>query len=177
MSREPKTERRIAGILSGMLIAVLMVVGVACGDASDDEDLKPAVVEALDALADELVSDRPVDADAYAERLRVYLEAHPSFFGSGIALLDASGEVMSTPYVYRTGDDYSVTDLHAPSYRVEDQDWFTGPIEADDAVWTEPYFDAGGGDIWMITRSMPLRDAGRVFAIVTTDLAVDDPNE
>ena len=177
ISLEANTERRIAGILSGMLIALLMVVGVACGDASDDEDLKPAVVEALDALAKELVSDRPVDADAYADRLGVYLEAHPAFFGSGIALLDASGEVMSTPYVYRTGDDYSVTDLHVPSYRVEDQDWFTGPMEADAAVWTEPYFDAGGGDIWMITRSVPLRDAERVFAIVTTDLAVDDPNE
>ena len=177
MSLEAKKGRRTVGILSGMLIAVLMVVGVACADASEDEDLKPAVVEALDALAEELVSDRPVDADAYTDRLRVYLEAHPAFFGSGIALLDVSGEVISTPYVYRTGDDYSVTDLHVPSYRVEDQDWFTGPMEADAAVWTEPYFDAGGGDIWMITRSVPLRDAEGVFAVVTTDLAVDDPNE
>ena len=177
MSLEAKKGRRTVGILSGMLIAVLMVVGVACEDSSEDGDLKPAVVEALDALAEELVSDRPADADAYADRLRVYLEAHPAFFGSGIALLDASGEVISTPYVYRTGDDYSVTDLHVPSYRVEDQDWFTGPMEADAAVWTEPYFDAGGGDIWMITRSVPLRDAGQVFAVVTTDLAVDDPNE
>ena len=177
MSLEAKTKLRLGNILSGMLIALLMVVGAACADASEDEDLKPVVVEALDAFADELVSDRLADADAYAERLRVYLEAHPAFFGSGIALLDSSGKVISTPYVYRTGDDYSVTDLAVPSYRVEDQDWFTGPMEADTAVWTEPYFDAGGGDIWMITRSVPLRDAGGVFAIVTTDLAVDDPNE
>ena len=37
-----------------------------------------------------------------------------------------------------------------------------------------PYFDAGGGEIWMITRSVPARDAW-VFAIVTTDLPVDAP--
>ena len=37
--------------------------------------------------------------------------------------------------------------------------------------------NAGGGDIWMITRSVPLRDAEGVFAVVTTDLAVDDPNQ
>ena len=42
-------------------------------------------------------------------------------------------------------------------------------------VWTPPYFYAGGGEIRMITRSVPARDAGGVFAIVTTDLPVDDP--
>ncbi len=177
MALETNIEVRVVNILLGMLIAFLMVSLVACGDTADEEDLRPAVVEALDALAEELVSDRPVDTNGYTERLRAYLEAHSAFFGSGIALLDSSGEVISTPYVYRTDDDYSVTDLAVPSYRVEDQDWFKGPIEADAAVWTEPYFDAGGGDIWMITRSVPLRDAGRVFAVVTTDLAVDDPNE
>ena len=47
---------------------------------------------------------------------------------------------------------------------------------ADDAgVWTDPYFDAGGGEIWMITRSVPVRDAAGVFTIVTTDLPVEAP--
>ena len=112
-----------------------------------------------------------VDADAYAERLQVYLEEHPTFFGSAAALLDPSGEVIASPYVYRTADGYAVADLAAPSYSIEEQDWFAGPLAADAGVWTEPYFDAGGGDIWMITRSVPLRDAGGVFAVVTTDLA------
>ena len=35
--------------------------------------------------------------------------------------------------------------------------------------------DAGGGEIWMITRSVPVRDAKGIFAIVTTDLPVDAP--
>ena len=37
-------------------------------------------------------------------------------------------------------------------------------------------FDAGGGEIWMITRSVPVRDADGIFAIVTTDLPVDAPS-
>ena len=41
-----------------MLISLLMVVGVACSDAADKEDMKPAVVDALDALGVELASDR-----------------------------------------------------------------------------------------------------------------------
>lgn len=175
MSLEVKTELHIANILLGVLVSLLMVAGVACGDDSDDEDLKPVVVEALDTFADELVSDRPSDADDYAERLQAYLEANPEFFGSAAALLDPSGEVIASPYVYRTGDGYGVADLVEPSYNIEEQDWFAGPIKADAGVWTEPYFDAGGGDIWMVTRSVPLRDADGVFAVVTTDLAVDDP--
>ena len=177
MSLEVETELRIANILLGVLVSLLMVAVMACGDTADEEDLKPIVVEALDAFAGELVSDRPWDADAYAERLQAYLEANPEFFGSAAALLDPSGEVIASPYVYRTGEGYGVADLVEPSYNIKDQEWFIGPLEADAGVWTEPYFDAGGGDIWMITRSVSLRDADGVFAVVTTDLAVDDPNQ
>ncbi len=116
MSLEANYKVRIAGILSGMLISLLIVASVACSDAADKEDMKPVVVDALDALAEDLAWDRLADADAYAERLQVYLEAHPTFFGSAAALLDPSGEVIASPYVYRTADGYGVADLAAPSY-------------------------------------------------------------
>ena len=48
------------------------------------------------------------------------------------------------------------------------------PLSAGTGIWTPPYFDAGGGEIWMITRSVPARDGQRVFAIVTTDLPVEE---
>ena len=49
------------------------------------------------------------------------------------------------------------------------------PLAANASIWTAPYFDAGGGEIWMITRSVPARDDEGIFAIVTTDLPVDAP--
>ena len=49
------------------------------------------------------------------------------------------------------------------------------PLAANAGVWTPPYFDAGGGEIWMITRSVPARNSDGIFAIVTTDLPVDAP--
>ena len=67
------------------------------------------------------------------------------------------------------------TDLAGPSYNIEAQDWFTAPLAETASVWTEPYFDAEGGEVWMITRSVPVRDAEGIFAIITTDLAVDAP--
>ena len=148
-----------------------------CTDsASDEEALRTAVVTALDSLSAELVADRPADGAAYATRLQAYLEEHPSFFGSAAVLLDRSGTVISSPYVYQTTDGYASKDLATPSYDIGAQDWFTAPLAANAGVWTDPYFDAGGGDVWMITRSVPVRDSEGMFVIITTDLVVDAPS-
>ena len=160
------------------LTMLALVAAQGCGDdVSDQEASKGAVVTALDTLAAELVEDQPADAAAYTERLQAYLEDHPSFFGIAAALLDRSGAVTASPYVYRTADGYASLDLAAPSYNIEAQDWFTAPLAADAGVWTDPYFDAGGGEVWMVTRSVPVRDAEGIFAIITTDLAVDAPTQ
>ena len=105
------------------------------------------------------------------------LEAHPSFFGSAAALLDRSGAVITSPYVYRTANGCASLDLAAPSYNIEAQDWFAAPLAENASVWTAPYFDAGGGEVWMITRSVPVRDAEGIVAIITTDLVVDAPTQ
>ena len=158
------------------LMLLALVTTQACSDsASNQEASRTAVVAALDSLAAQLVAERPADAAAYTERLQAYLETHPAFFGSAAALLDRSGAVISSPYVYRTADGYATKDIAVPSYNIEAQDWFTAPLAANASVWTAPYFDTGGGEIWMITRSVPLRDAEGVFAIITTDLPVDAP--
>ena len=159
-----------------VLAALALMVVQGCGDGGSDEGkLREAVVVALDAFAAELVADRPSGAEEYTERLQAYLEAHLSFFGSAAALLDRWGIVVSSPYVYRTDDGYASTDLATPSYKIEEQEWLIAPLEANAGVWTEPYFDAGGGEIWMVTRSLPVRDADGIFAIITTDLPVDAP--
>ena len=160
------------------LTVLALATTLGCGgNASDEEAQREAVVTALDAFATELVADRPTGADEYTERLQAYLEAHPSFFGSAAALLDRWGVVISSPYVYRTADGYASNDLAAPSYNIEEQDWLIAPLTANTGVWTDPYFDAGGGEIWMITRSVPVRNADGIFVIITTDLAVDAPTQ
>ena len=83
----------------------------------------------------------------------------------------------ASPYVYRTADGYATLDLAVPSYNIELQDWVRVPLAANTGVWTVPYFDAGGGEIWMVTRSVPVRDAEGVFALITTDLPVEDPGQ
>ena len=163
-----------------LLLLLAIATTQACSPAPtqeglQDEALRAEVVAALDNLAAELAAERPADAAAYTERLRSYLEAHPAFYGSAAALLDRAGKITTSPYVYRTAADYATLDLAVPSYNIETQAWVTAPLTANAGVWTAPYFDAGGGEIWMITRSVPVRDAEGVFAVATTDLPVDAP--
>ena len=82
---------------------------------------------------------------------------------------------MTSPYVYRSGDGLATLDLATPGYNIEAQVWFAMPLAANAGIWTAPYFDKGGGEIWMITRSVPARDDKGIFAIVTTDVPVDAP--
>ena len=81
----------------------------------------------------------------------------------------------ASPYVYRTADGYVTLDLAVPSYDIESQGWVTAPLAAGAGVWTDPYFDAGGVEIRMVTRSVPVRGAEGIFALVTTDLPVEAP--
>lgn len=161
-----------------ILTALALVAAQGCGDGdSSQEARRAAVVTALDDLAADLEEHRPADAAAYTERLLAYLEDHPSFFGSAAALLDRSGAVVASPYVYRTAAGFGSVDLAAPSYDIEAQEWFAAPLDENRSIWTEPYFDAGGGEIWMVTRSVLARDGDGIFAIITTDLAVEPPAE
>ncbi len=154
----------------------VLAVALSCNNsAPTQEALQAEVVSALDNLAAELAAERPIDAAAYTERLRAYLDVHPAFYGSAAALLDDDGRVTASPYVYRTADGYATLNLAVPSYNIDSQEWVTAPLAANAGVWTDPYFDAGGGDIWMVTRSVPVRDAAGIFAIVTTDLPVEAP--
>ena len=165
-----------AAIASLLLLALATTLACATSPPTQDA-LEAEVVSALDALAAELAVARLTDEAAYAERLRAYLDAHPAFYGSAAALLDQDGKVTASPYVYRTADGYATLDLAVPSYNIESQAWVTAPLAANSGVWTAPYFDSGGGEIWMVTRSVPVRDAEGIFALITTDLPVEDPSQ
>ena len=158
-----------------LLVALVTLEASPAGERTV-EALQAEVVAALDVLVAELVAERPIDAAAYTDRLRSYLEAHPAFYGSAAALLDEAGTVTASPYVYRTADGFDTLDLALPDYNIAAQEWIRMPLAANAGIWTPPYFDAGGGEIWMITRSVPARDADGIFAIITTDLPVDAPD-
>ena len=158
---------------SGFFLFIFTLLFI--GGCKKEEDLRPAVEAAMATFASSLQSDLPTAATV-TERVRVYLSGQPTyFFGSTVTLLDVNGIATTSPYWYRKGGGFIAKELVVPSYNIDTQVWLRKPIDLKQAYWTEPYFDAGGGEIWMRTYSVPIIINNKVVAVATTDLAVNKP--
>lgn len=113
------------------------------------------------------------------------VDNNPTVFGSGIgfdSLIYRDYEIFC-PYAFRTRDGFTeVKDISTSyNYQINKAVWFYNPyltyhnhsmvsnftfersggpnvtsrIKITDGYWTKPYFDCGGGDVWMVTLSMP----------------------
>ncbi len=82
------------------------------------------------------------------------------------------------PYFHETPQGVSFKQLGTDSYNYLAQDWYQKCKEAQEGVWSEPYFDKGGGNIVMTTFSFPFfwRNSdgtrGKFRGVVTADLSV-----
>jgi sigma-B regulation protein RsbU (phosphoserine phosphatase) len=114
----------------------------------------------------------------YPQRIRGILAAWPDVYGSTIAVEVGNGVAGAkpfAPYFFRRGGGIGYSDLALASYGYRELPWYRRAADSLRPVWSLPYFDAGGGDIWMVTYSVPFfrkeADARRVLAgVVTADL-------
>ena len=79
------------------------------------------------------------------------------------------------PYFYHEGRNIAYADLALESYDYRAQPWYRQAVESGHAVWSEPYYDEGGGNISMVTYSVPVY-AGQyrntLIGVVTADIAL-----
>lgn len=144
-------------------------------DKVEKEDRMVKIEAELNALATLLASDFP-DSLALSDRIKQYITAHPSyFFGSTVTVLDTNEKAVYSPYWYRSGDSLAFKNLADTTYHIDDQEWLRLPIDLGAAIWTKVYFDAGGGEIWMRTRSVPIVVNGKMIAVATTDMESEKP--
>jgi sigma-B regulation protein RsbU (phosphoserine phosphatase) len=113
------------------------------------------------------------------QMLQDALENNPQIYGSTASfepgvLID--GTRRHAPYVYRKGDAIDFRKLE-DSYNYLQQDWYRIPSAQGRALWSEPYFDEGGGDSLMTTYSVPFyrgqAEHRQLAGIVTGDIALD----
>lgn len=163
---------RISAITLTLCSVIMFTACSSDNPITPDTILMREVEDAVTAWVDSLQRAFPDDS-LVSERVASYLGRHPSYFyGSTIAVINPDSTVRLSPYWYRSGSTLAYADLAVPSYEIRTKGWFTEPIAKRAAVWTEPYFDAGGGEIWMRTYSVPVVVNGTIVAIATTDLAV-----
>jgi sigma-B regulation protein RsbU (phosphoserine phosphatase) len=120
--------------------------------------------------------------------LRRTVMQNEELFGSGIGYQPAIYGSLA-PYVYqpsgvygteqspemKAATDLVVTDLGRGGRAYEIGDWFQLPAQMRRAVWTEPYYDEGGGRIVMATYAVPVHlrdDRLSVSAVIGGDVSL-----
>lgn len=113
------------------------------------------------------------------EKLETWLNwmvgANPEIYGSCVAFrpkgFDADVQAYA-PYVYRGANGLQFEQLAKPDYNYFQWDWYRAPRDSGMPMWSDPYFDDGGGNALMITYSVPFRKDGAFWGIVTIDIAI-----
>ncbi|KAI8109494.1 hypothetical protein M9434_000776 [Picochlorum sp. BPE23] len=177
-----------------MNTSILVLIGIAIGvpwlaraeysvPVVSDNDLA-SIASSLEIFADSLDTLTLSNKTALSEAIVAYLESQgPEYFGSTVTVLNTNGTAAYSPYVYHDDADNLIQtdDLMAPSYSINEQAWLREPIDQGKAIWTDPYFDEGGGSIWMRTRSYPIFNSTSgsedddIVAVATTDIRVEAP--
>ena len=131
------------------------------------------VAEDLAATLEEIKPSNP-------EQLRALIQRHLSnskdIYGMAAAYspyaFDPKRKFFA-PYLHRTPQGIKGIDLGQDDYNYPRQDWFLCPTILGHPVWSQPYFDEGGGNILMSTYSVPMVVGGKTQGVVTCDKALD----
>jgi len=80
-------------------------------------------------------------------------------------------------YVYKSKGKIVTSNLNDPKYEYFYQDWYQIPAHLEKPVWSEPYYDEGGGNVVMTTYSVPFykteNGIKKFWGIITVDIALD----
>lgn len=79
-------------------------------------------------------------------------------------------------YIYLdTLNNVSQKRLGGEEYDYFKKEWYMEAKQLKYGIWTEPYYDVGGGDVLMTTYALPLiDDRGEVYAVLTADFSLKD---
>ncbi len=131
-------------------------------------------VEKIPEAISSLVKNYPYDSARVSTVVKELLRKNPGIYGMCIAYEPSfrPDSLPFAPYYYRDKEIISYTDLAKEEYKYEYWDWYQIPYKIRKSLWSEPYYDTGGGENLMITYSVPIIDStsGKVFGIVTADV-------
>ena len=107
------------------------------------------------------------------------VENNPLIVGSGIAFVPDyykdKGKYFMPYASFRNGKDQDIIYqvLGSQHYDYPCMDWYLIPKLLKQNYWSEPYYDAGGGNIIMSTYAQPLYDkSGNLYAIFTANISL-----
>ena len=115
----------------------------------------------------------PLDPEVVPGLLASQVKAAPGIFGMAMAFKPHAlgpSRWLFAQYAFRSPQGLKTQSLASPTYNYLIQDWFQIPSLLARPIWSEPYFDEGGGNILMSTYSAPIIQKGQVQGVVTADM-------
>ncbi len=136
-------------------------------------------IESTTRLMARILEQREYNEEGLRQMLRDVVANNDEIFGAAIALNPEISERPRgfAPYYFKQDGAVQYANLANRKADYLNRDWFTQAVAAGVPVWSEPYFDRGGGEVDMVTYSVPVyrenAAGGRyLYAVVTADVAL-----
>ena len=123
-----------------------------------------------------LVSERIISIDEVKRLMIEDVKRSKFIYGMALAFIPRffKDKKYYCQYYYAKDGRILEKQLIPPSYIYPESDWFKKPIELKRNMWSEPYFDKGGGGVWMSTYSALIKDgSGKIIGIATADISIE----
>jgi sigma-B regulation protein RsbU (phosphoserine phosphatase) len=122
----------------------------------------------------------PTSEDEIKILLQSVLFNNDEICGSAVAFEPFSynkDSLYYSTYAYRSNDSIKFSNLNGDEYNYFYKDWYLIPKTLNQPVWSEPYFDDGGGNLLMSTYSVPIfqmvNRKEKFTGVVTIDVSID----
>lgn len=129
-----------------------------------------------------LLSFNPnVTEDKVSRFLQAIVSENNIIYGAAVAYEPGTypGKNLFAPYVYREGNELLYLDIAAEAYDYTEPQWqwWNGPKVTRTSLWTNPYYDEGAGDVFMVTYSTPFYHDEKFRGVTTIDIDITELHE
>jgi signal transduction histidine kinase/CheY-like chemotaxis protein len=151
-----------------------------------------AAAKVAHSLANYMTVRQPESIDQITAFIRLMLEENPNIIGSAVAfplnsfpnLPRVSADGYLSPYLCRKTEVVDGEKVEkiiyrdlAIEYRYTEWEWYAKPAKTLKPCWSEPYFDDGGGDVFMCTYTVPFFIDHQFAGVATIDIELDEIRE
>lgn len=145
-----------------------------------DLEVRLSVLEESTELLAEIVARGDYPESELRALLREAVDERDDLFGAALALnprFASNPEVGFAAYFYYRNGEVIYSDLsRAVDYVLSS--WYREAASLGRPIWTEPYFDDGGGNVNMVTYSVPMfrqvNGERVIYGVVTADITLDE---
>jgi len=122
-----------------------------------------------------MIASDPENYQKVLPFLKENVQKNPLVFGSALAIEpDGPLKKLYCKYFYRHHDSILEKWLMPPGYDYLHYAWYSKIKQTQKPAWSEPYFDKGGGEVYMSTFSYPVFDLKKHFlGVVTADVELN----